>query len=514
VVHKAWQKVPFVADLLREGHKYVYFIDGDSVFTNFTAKLERFAALDKDFVFTGDFSTILNTGHLFLRNSQWTLDMLDAVWAQTEFCNSEGWYEQAQWLWWMAKGDCSLVWNTTIPRSEWLEGGDCDAYIQRTMPHLSAHVACVPQMEMNAYLPGFSHDDKSGKFYLPPPLSANLTCYDRPWEVRFGGTAGTCLSNRTLWRPGMPVFHAAGLKNQKESMLKAAMQQQETFELAQAPRLLPKLVHHIMPVDFTKPENPWKNPIWEGSYLSWLKHFPAPEFEHRIWVDEELWVLMNSTFPHLAEIFHGRGLIFKMDTIRAVLLYMFGGIYADMDYEPLTNFHGDIPHSRVSMVESPYWAANMTQNSFMASPPYMLFWLHYLGNFCAQKVVSKVAVFTSAYATKWAQESVNLSIKRDAVYVLPCLEFQRNSKDLPPTNASLARCGDATDTKNPPKGMHWGTFTWGPGAAGTGGVPRWGGFVNKGLYKALWNLYHPNATEYSRPPSSSWTNPNRPTRPV
>jgi mannosyltransferase OCH1-like enzyme len=87
-----------------------------------------------------------------------------------------------------------------------------------------------------------------------------------------------------------------------------------------------------MPKDFTRPENPWLNPIWEESYQSWLKHFPAPEFEYRIWLGEEMWLLMNTTFPHPAETYHSGGLIFKLDLIRALLLYLFGGIYADMDY--------------------------------------------------------------------------------------------------------------------------------------------------------------------------------------
>jgi hypothetical protein len=424
-IKKPWQKVPFVADLLREGHPYVYYMDADSVFTNFSAKLERFVALDKDFVFTGDFNSILNSGHFFLRNSNWTLDMLDAVWFQTEFCNKEeAWFEQAQWLWWMAKGDCSLTVDERRARGGWGDGSTCDAYINRTMPHLSPHVACVQQTEMNAYYPMNSFDDIQKQFKPLQPLSARSTCFQRPWQDNYG--TDSCYTNHSLWQPGRPVFHAAGAgsADRKVFVLTAIMHQQEAFELAEAPRMLPKLVHHVMPRDFTKPQNPWPNPIREGSYQSWLKHFPVPEFEHRIWTDEELWVLMNHTFPHLAGDFHSRDLNFKRNLICALLLYMYGGIYADVTYEPLTNFYAFIPHSRVSMVESPCGSPIRTHCSLIASPPYLLFWLHYLAYIRTTSATSEAAFGTSVFVGHWAEDLLGVALKRDPVHMLQCKVYQ------------------------------------------------------------------------------------------
>jgi hypothetical protein len=131
-------------------------------------------------------------------------------------------------------------------------------------------------------------------------------------------------------------------------------------------------------------------------------------------------------------------------------------------YEPLTNFYADIPNSRLSMVESPYFSANMTQNSLMASPPYMLFWLHYLSYFIdiAKSRNGPVAYWTSVYAAQNAKKGQGTVMQRNPVHVMQCRDYQRDSKNLPPSNESFARCGDLCDTKRSPKGIHWGTYSW------------------------------------------------------
>ena len=53
-----------------------------------------------------------------------------------------------------------------------------------------------------------------------------------------------------------------------------------------------------------------------------------------------------------------------------------GGVYADLDYEPLENFWDYIPKDKVGLVESPYLYAEIVQNSFMSSPKEDPFWLN------------------------------------------------------------------------------------------------------------------------------------------
>lgn len=53
---------------------------------------------------------------------------------------------------------------------------------------------------------------------------------------------------------------------------------------------------------------------------------------------------------------------------------LLGGVYADMDYEPLVNFWRYIPKDRVAFVESPFKYAELVQNSFMSSPKGDPFW--------------------------------------------------------------------------------------------------------------------------------------------
>jgi hypothetical protein len=51
-------------------------MDGDSFFLNMDTKLEKFGELGVDFVATGDKNDMVNAGHLFFRNSEWTKKFL------------------------------------------------------------------------------------------------------------------------------------------------------------------------------------------------------------------------------------------------------------------------------------------------------------------------------------------------------------------------------------------------------------------------------------------------------
>lgn len=54
-------------------HKYVFWTDLDSVFHRRTKSLSDLVQLNKDFIFTGDHNDLCNAGHLFFRQSPWTI---------------------------------------------------------------------------------------------------------------------------------------------------------------------------------------------------------------------------------------------------------------------------------------------------------------------------------------------------------------------------------------------------------------------------------------------------------
>ena len=63
-----------------------------------------------------------------------------------------------------------------------------------------------------------------------------------------------------------------------------------------------------------------------------------------------------------------------------------GGVYADLDYEPLVNFWHYIPQDRVAFVESPFKYVELVQNSFMSSPRGDPFWISVFKTLEAQRL--------------------------------------------------------------------------------------------------------------------------------
>ena len=70
--HPMWSKPELVLAQFERGFDFVFWLDGDSFFTNMEKRLEVFAEYEKDIVVAGDKNDIANTGHIFFRNSGWS----------------------------------------------------------------------------------------------------------------------------------------------------------------------------------------------------------------------------------------------------------------------------------------------------------------------------------------------------------------------------------------------------------------------------------------------------------
>jgi hypothetical protein len=67
---------------------------------------------------------------------------------------------------------------------------------------------------------------------------------------------------------------------------------------------------------------------------SWLRHHP--DWEHRLWTDAENECLIAERHPVFLPYFRGAiPPILRIDLVRLAYLHAFGGVYADLDYEPL-----------------------------------------------------------------------------------------------------------------------------------------------------------------------------------
>ena len=144
----------------------------------------------------------------------------------------------------------------------------------------------------------------------------------------------------------------------------------KNYESAEIIIGIPKIIHHICPRDYKRWHTKWIN-----SYESWLRLFPEPEYTHMHWYDDELHLFIESDFPWFLEIFNAYDKnIKRIDMIRPFILYTYGAIYADMDFEAISNFYDDLPNNKVSIVESGYkWNEEIT-NALIASPIKHIFW--------------------------------------------------------------------------------------------------------------------------------------------
>jgi mannosyltransferase OCH1-like enzyme len=135
----------------------------------------------------------------------------------------------------------------------------------------------------------------------------------------------------------------------------------------------PKIIHQTAPSDKSK----W-HPIWEPCQASWKKHFP--DYEYKFWSDEDLEELIATKYPWFLDTYKGYDKTIKrVDAARYFIMYEYGGIYADMDFECIKNFEHMFPKNKVSIAESPFKNEKRKirethQNALMISPKGHPFW--------------------------------------------------------------------------------------------------------------------------------------------
>ena len=100
---------------------------------------------------------------------------------------------------------------------------------------------------------------------------------------------------------------------------------------------------------------------------TWKTHFP--NWEYRLWSDKDNYNLIKEHYPWFLEIYQNYKFpIQKADAIRPFILFHYGGMYVDLDYECLKNFEKliDLDNKNIYLVRSPFLNENL-QNSLMIS---------------------------------------------------------------------------------------------------------------------------------------------------
>ena len=132
--------------------------------------------------------------------------------------------------------------------------------------------------------------------------------------------------------------------------------------------LIPKIIHLLVPDDKKK----W-HPVWKPCERSILTHHPG-QWVVTYWRDTYLDNYITNYWPDWWDVWHNFPIdIVKLDIARYIIMYEFGGIYADMDTYFYKNFHKDLNPDTIYLAPG----ANNTeivQNSLLASTGRNMFW--------------------------------------------------------------------------------------------------------------------------------------------
>jgi inositol phosphorylceramide mannosyltransferase catalytic subunit len=163
--------------------------------------------------------------------------------------------------------------------------------------------------------------------------------------------------------------------------------------------------------------------LFKNVNAEWRSLFSEPEYQHMLWTDKKMRALIDERFPWFLSVYDSYPTnIQRADASRYFILYAYGGLYADLDYEPLVNFWRDIPPDRVSLIESPYMFNEQVQNSLMASPKGDPFW-NITFDLLQERHKSEDILYSTGPVL--VDESIRRAPHMSWVHILSCKNFQR-----------------------------------------------------------------------------------------
>jgi len=148
--------------------------------------------------------------------------------------------------------------------------------------------------------------------------------------------------------------------------------QSQKLAIKTLPNGIPKIFHQTW----------WARKVSEGKLrlsASWLRCMP--DWIHVLWDDNEVRELFQTEFPEALPLFDGYPYpVQRSDIFRYLVLDVYGGLYADMDYEcvrDISGFDGIGGNRTVYVSGAPNPAVDgFAQNTLMASTPNNPFWPH------------------------------------------------------------------------------------------------------------------------------------------
>ena len=127
---------------------------------------------------------------------------------------------------------------------------------------------------------------------------------------------------------------------------------------------IPKIIHQT-----------WKSKTIPLKCKKWVKSWKEkhPDWEYKLWTDEDNRNLIKTYFPKFLKIYDSyHKPIYKADIARYCIIYIYGGIYADLDFECLKSMDKLIENDKCFFGLEPkeHWnGKNIVCNAIFGSVP-------------------------------------------------------------------------------------------------------------------------------------------------
>jgi mannosyltransferase OCH1-like enzyme len=135
--------------------------------------------------------------------------------------------------------------------------------------------------------------------------------------------------------------------------------------------MIPKIIHQMGPAN----QDSWPY-VWVKGHEMVKDVFK--DFHVILWKNEDMYPTIKKHFPEYNKLVNDLPGITKCDFFRNVLMYLYGGVYLDLDFLVYDNFFNKLKINKPTIIEGMYKKERKedVQNNFLASPAKDKVWLN------------------------------------------------------------------------------------------------------------------------------------------
>lgn len=164
-----------------------------------------------------------------------------------------------------------------------------------------------------------------------------------------------------------PYSHGFG----KKQTIEACVNNTVDYSSGVLPCGIPLIIHQS-----------WKSHKLPDNFLQWAKTFQDrhARWTYKLWTDDDNDRLVEDEFPWFKNTYKGfKSQIMRIDVVRFLYMYKYGGVYADLDFESLKNLEPLLKDKRgvvVAQMGTRNTFGHRIPNAWMASTPGHPFWMY------------------------------------------------------------------------------------------------------------------------------------------